>query len=142
HDEDRAPVRKLFAGAFPGVVVGYFTAHGGLAAYGHVAVGALIGIGAIYALDTLLRPPPATLTAAFGAAALNLFYWYALPTLVSSPWVVWPLRAALASLTAVWLVRTARKERVLGAELAPEPAIRADAAGVAAAGAGTDLPEV
>jgi NADPH-dependent 2,4-dienoyl-CoA reductase/sulfur reductase-like enzyme/ferredoxin len=142
NDADRAPARKLFAGAFPGLVVGYFTAGGGLDAYGRVAVGALIGIGALFALDVVLRPRPATLTALSGATALNLFYWFALPTLVSSPWIVWPERVALAVLTAVWLVRTARKERALAAEVAPEPAVRADAGAIAAAGAGGGLPEV
>src|SRR5204862_2987031 len=89
NDDDRAPSRKLFAGAFPGLVVGYFTAGGGLDAYGRVAVGALIGIGALYAIDVVVRPRPATLTALSGATALNLFYWFALPTLVSSPRLLW-----------------------------------------------------
>jgi NADPH-dependent 2,4-dienoyl-CoA reductase/sulfur reductase-like enzyme/ferredoxin len=136
HDDDRAPVRKLFAGAFPGLVAGYFTAPASTAAYGHVAVGALVGIGALYALDALLRPPPATLTALFGGAALNLFYWYALPD-----WA-WPANAALAALTVVWLVRTWRKEARLAAELPPAALVRTDKNAAAAVAAGAPLPEV
>ena len=136
HDHERAPVRKLFAGAFPGVVAGYFTAPASPAAYGHVAVGALIGIGALYALDVVLRPPPATLTALFGGAALNLFYWYALPG-----WA-WPANVALAALTVVWLARTWRKEMHLEPELSPAAPVRVDTNGLAAVAAATPLPEV
>jgi nitrite reductase (NADH) large subunit len=142
HDDDRAPVRKLFAGAFPGVVAGYFTAPASPAAYGQVALGALVGIGSLYALDALLRPPPATLTALFGGAALNLFYWYALPD------PAWPANLALAALTVVWLVRTWRKEARLAPQLAPAAAspvdtvVRADSSATAAAAPEAPLSEV
>jgi NADPH-dependent 2,4-dienoyl-CoA reductase/sulfur reductase-like enzyme/ferredoxin len=106
-DEQRAPYRRLFAGAFPGLVAGFFTGGSSVASsYEHVAVGALVSLGAFMALDALLHPPPALLTALFGAAALNLFYRYALHAGAATV----PLRLLLAAATIVWLVRTARKE--------------------------------
>jgi NADPH-dependent 2,4-dienoyl-CoA reductase/sulfur reductase-like enzyme/ferredoxin len=118
-DDERAPSRKLFAGAFPGLVVAFFTTAPSSSAgefYVRTAVAVLVGAGAIYAADALLHPPPALLTAFGGAAALNLFYWYLLPKLGVPGWAAWPQRALLAALTAVWLVRTFRTGRAVEAE--------------------------
>src|SRR5207253_2179935 len=94
------------------------------------------------------------LTAVFAAAALNLFYWWSVPTLVDTLGrhpsgtarmdVIWVGRALVLALTVPWLIRTYRKE-------APYRAATSGAAVVAPAGlealqgsgepATTDLPD-
>lgn len=138
-DEQRAPLRKLFAGAFPGLVVAFFTTSAHASAgefYVRTAVAALAGVGIVYAVDALLRPPPALLTAAGGAVALNLFYWWLLPKLGASPALAWTERAALALLTAWWLARTFRNERVVAASDSSGARVDARAAAVLSQGGG------
>jgi NADPH-dependent 2,4-dienoyl-CoA reductase/sulfur reductase-like enzyme/ferredoxin len=147
HDEERAPARKLFAGAFPGLVIVFFTAPAGVSTpelYGRVGVAALAGGGAIYALDTLVHPPPALLTAVFGGLALNLFYWYLLPKLGVPSWLAWAERGALLGVTAVWLRQTFRSESAVVAEdRARAGSARLDPAAAAAlAGGGAGYAEV
>lgn len=118
-DDERAPARKLFAGAFPGLVFAFFTTSASASAgtfYLHTLLAALAGIGAVYALDALLKPPPELLTALGGAVAINAFYWYLLPKLTVPMWVAWPERVALAATTALWLVRTFQTGRTIADE--------------------------
>jgi NADPH-dependent 2,4-dienoyl-CoA reductase/sulfur reductase-like enzyme/ferredoxin len=141
-DEERGPVRKLFAGALPGVVVAFFTLPVDASwaeSYARIGLGALAGVGAIMLADVLLRPPPALLTAVFGAVALNAFYWYALPEVFGAPgWITWPARVLLATVTAVWLVRTARTERRVGQERPEAGHARVDEGARAALEAGAE----
>ena len=114
HDGDRqwSATRKLFAGAFPGLVIAFFTAPEPDAVGEHlalmaVAVGA--SAGSFMALEALVPATVPKLAAVYGAAAINLFYWWAAP---GPDWVAWPLRALVLALTVVWLRRTFAKERL------------------------------
>jgi NADPH-dependent 2,4-dienoyl-CoA reductase/sulfur reductase-like enzyme/ferredoxin len=124
HDDERAPYRKLFAGIFPGFVAGFFLTPADASwatAYGTVALAAAASLASLVIVDALVRPMPALLTAVFGAAALNVFYGYAVPRLVTtSASVVWPLRVALGALTVVWLVRVHRTETAVADESSEE----------------------
>jgi len=129
HDDDRhfTGHRLFFAGALPALVVAYFTTPAGLstldiyARFG-LAIGA--GAGSFFIAQSILRVPLHTLTALYGAAALNLFYWWGSPVLAATllgdedhP-VTWVLRGLVAAATLVWLVRTLRKEKVFEEEVA------------------------
>src|SRR6202008_4072691 len=64
------------------------------------------------------RVTPNTLTALYGAAAFNLYYWWSVPVFLDAllgeqpAALVWTLRAALLVPSVVWLWRTWRKEAV------------------------------
>ena len=124
HDEDRGPYRKLFAGLFPGLVIGFFAQPAGASwaeAYGTIALAAAISLGVVAAIDWLLHPPPALLTAVCGPSGLNLFYWYIVPARVTgSDAVVWPQRVALAAISLVWLYRVYRTETAVEQQVASE----------------------
>ena len=107
HDGNRqwSTTRKLFTAAFPGLVIAFFTDQP--VAVMALAVGA--SAGSFLALEALVPATTPKLAAVYGAAALNLFYWWAAP---GPDWVAWPLRAAVLALTVVWLRRTFAKERV------------------------------
>ncbi len=104
HDGDRqwSTTRKLFTAAFPGLVIAFFTEQ-------NLALGVGASTGSFLALEALTPASTPKLAAVYAAAAINLFYWWAAP---GPDWVAWPLRAAVLALTAVWLVRTFKKERV------------------------------
>lgn len=127
HDPDqgfRGP-RRLFVGAFPGLVLGYFLVPDAgklsdLEVYGRCAlwIGGTIAIFAI--LDNVVRLSPNLLPPLFGATAFTLFYWFgsskvaaALGKLVGGDWndIVAPVRVSAAVLAAVWLVRSWRTQR-------------------------------
>ena len=134
-DELRADYRGLFAGAFPALVLAFYTlpasdgAAGIAAMYGEFGLALLIGIGAFFVAQTLLPVPPATLTVLFGAAALNAYYWFNVPELAeriagSSPWWwEWPGRAVVLALTLIWIARSYRKEERFVESVSAEPAI-------------------
>jgi NADPH-dependent 2,4-dienoyl-CoA reductase/sulfur reductase-like enzyme/ferredoxin len=118
--------RKLFAAAFPGLVLAFFNlpeARGGeeiLALYGQLGLYLAASIAIFYTLDSLLKVSTHKLTALCGATGFSLFYWY-----VSEPWAepaMWGVRAAAIALAAGWLLRTYVKERAFAAQAAPAPA--------------------
>jgi nitrite reductase (NADH) large subunit len=131
--------RKLFAAAFPGVVLAFFTLPearsaaeiGGL--YGQFALYLAGSIAAFFALDALLKVSSHTITTVFAATGFALFYWYGGPIFVdavagSSPDpATWAVRAAAIVLAAAWVVRTWRKERVFLAQAAPAAAAASSA---------------
>ncbi len=144
-DEQRGNYRRLFAGAFPAFVIAFYTVpagHGwGIASmYGSFALAVLLGLGAFFILDVTLPIPAATMTALFGAAALNAFYWFNAPLLArhvagNAPWWwTWPARVALLALTLVWLRRTWQTEEVFVAGVEQEPGVGVGAGGAAALG--------
>jgi nitrite reductase (NADH) large subunit len=114
----RPAYRKLFVGAFPGLVLAYFTIgnHGVLRTYELFAAVVLASAGLFLLLDTVVRISTATIPTLFAAAALNIFYWYSFPRLAQRlahaqpDWWVWGSRGVLAALTLVWVARTLRKE--------------------------------
>ena len=146
HDDDRGPHRKLFAGLFPGLVVGFFVTPAGASwgeAYGTIALAAVISLGVVAAFDWLLHPPPALLTAVCGAVGLNLFYWYVVPARATDAnLVVWPQRVALASLSLVWLYRVYRTETAVEQQVASEAAHLDPVAAATLRGAGSGEGEV
>ncbi len=141
HDDDRqwSTTRKLFAGAFPGLVVAFFTAPdpdtAGVAEhYARMALAVGASAGSFVALEALLPVSTPKLAAVYGAAALILFY----------AWVAWPVAIVAAALAVVWLRRTFAKEADYLARAAG-PALPGAAklgAGAAAALAGSREPEV
>jgi nitrite reductase (NADH) large subunit len=125
HEDDPrySNTRKLFVGAFPAVVIAYFTAPGPDAAgtgehFGRMAVAIAAGIGSFFAAEAILRVSAARLAAVYGAAAITIFYWYVTPDIAGTltgdagtPWIVWPLRVTVAALALAWVVRTWRQEQ-------------------------------
>jgi hypothetical protein len=106
-----AGYRKLFAGAFPGLVLAFFNlpeARGGaeiIALYGQLGLYLAVSIAVFFALDSLLKVSTHKVTTLFAATGFSLFYWYA-----SSPWpepVLLPSRrssrSATSSPSARWL---------------------------------------
>ncbi|HEX4345816.1 MAG TPA: FAD-dependent oxidoreductase [Solirubrobacteraceae bacterium] len=138
-DPHDTSTRKIFVGAFPALVVAYFTlappsAVGVLTHYGQVALAIGAGIGSFFVLEAVLRVSAARLAAVYAAAAITLFYWYGskvvATTLLGSPagWLVWPLRTVVAGLAIAWLLRAWRQEQRFAAASAPAPS--ADAVSV------------
>jgi NADPH-dependent 2,4-dienoyl-CoA reductase/sulfur reductase-like enzyme/ferredoxin len=121
HDDDPSwgALRKLFAGALPGLVLGFFTASSTDEAAEHVTrmlLAVAASAGSFLAAEALLHVSIPKLGAAYGAAAINLFYWWAAPILATTltgdaaAWIVWPVRIAVLALSILWLRRVARRE--------------------------------
>ena len=131
-DPYRGGYRKVFAGAFPALVLAFYTTspgHGwGIASmYGRFGLFILGGIGSFFLLDALLKVSSATLAVVYGAAALNLYYWWNVPGLArralgdAPGWWTWPGRAAVLVLTILWVFRSWSKERQLAATATGSP---------------------
>ncbi|PRY50121.1 2Fe-2S iron-sulfur cluster protein [Geodermatophilus tzadiensis] len=138
HEDDpvwTAP-RRLFVAALPGFVLGFFVLAGAgvgtrplTTTYGELALFFLGSVGLFYAVSALLPLSPSVAVAVWGAAALNLFYWFAGPVLASSfatvtgisaPWLRWPVSALVLVLSVLWIARTAVKERQYTERFHPE----------------------
>ena len=128
HDPDPywGGYRKLFAAAFPGLVLAFFTlpeARGGTeiaSLYGQLALYLAGSVAIFFALDSLLKVSSHKLTALSAATGFSLFYWHA-----SEPWgepAMWAARGVAIVLAAGWLVRTYAKERAFAAQAAAVPA--------------------
>jgi nitrite reductase (NADH) large subunit len=125
--------RKLFAGAFPGLVLGYFSIPAPPAItvqqlYLRFGLFLLASAGSFFVLDAVLRGRSAMLAAAYGAGALILFYYYQAVPITRSiermtgadvHLAVWPLRAGVLVLGLIWLWRTFRTERRVIAHSSP-----------------------
>ena len=122
HDPDPywGGYRKLFAAAFPGLVLAFFTlpeARGGseiASLYGQLALYLAGSVAIFFALDSLLKVSSHKLTALSAATGFSLFYWHA-----SEPWgepAMWAARGVAIVLAAGWLVRTYAKERAFAAQ--------------------------
>jgi NADPH-dependent 2,4-dienoyl-CoA reductase/sulfur reductase-like enzyme/ferredoxin len=134
-DPYRGAYRKIFAGALPALVLAFYTVDPAsgwhiLGMYGTFGLYILGGIGAFFVLDSVLRVSTGAVAVVFGAAALDLYYWFTWPYLAdriagSSPgWFVWPARVVVWALSAVWVARTLRKERLFVEEATAEPQVR------------------
>ncbi|SDD49063.1 2Fe-2S iron-sulfur cluster binding domain-containing protein [Geodermatophilus telluris] len=136
HEDDpvwTAP-RRLFVAALPGFVLGFFVLAGAgdqplTTTYGELALFFLGSVGLFYAVSALLPLSPSVAVALWGAAALNLFYWFAAPVLASSfatvtgvsvPWLRWPVSGLVLVLSLLWIARTAVKERQYTEQFHPE----------------------
>ncbi len=124
-DPRYAGPRRFFAGAYVGLVLGFFSmpsvpTQSTMWVYGRIALYVAVCVGTYSLLETFLGVSAHKLTALFAAAGLNAFYWYSVPVLVDtlggSPTgtgrevAVWFGRAAVAAVTIPWLVRTFAKE--------------------------------
>lgn len=105
HDDDPrwSGARRIFAGAFPGLVVGFFGVPDPDVAGLALAVSA--SAGSFLVLEAVLGLSTAKVAALYGAAAINLFYWLGPDGLL-----VWPARVLVLALTVLWLRRTFAKE--------------------------------
>lgn len=130
HDEDRhySSYRKLFVGLFPGFVLAFYAipdppAIGVGQMYGLFGLFLLLSAGSFFVLDSLLKVSSNKIAVLYGAAALNLYYWFNAPVLASlvggsvAPWLAWSLQAIILGLSLVWIYRTYRKEKRFVAEL-------------------------
>jgi nitrite reductase (NADH) large subunit len=135
--------RKLFAGAFPGFVVAFFTvaqspighsAHLGIsvpAFYATTGLYMLISLGAFFLLDALALVSPVLLMAAFGALGLNLHNILRFPTafdFAKPTWLIGIEYTAVALVTVAFLYRTYGQERRFTEEAAAPAAVRLGAA--------------
>ncbi|HZC70949.1 MAG TPA: FAD-dependent oxidoreductase [Jatrophihabitans sp.] len=142
-DAKWSAARKLFAGVFPGLVIGYFTlsappqvSDGRFLV--HLGASVLISSGLLFAADVLLPVPTSLLAALWGAAAINLFYWYGSHITASAisvvfgadvhAWLPWLVRGVVTALTVVWLVRTVQLRRRYIATVATAGQVRVDPA--------------
>ena len=113
--------RLFFAGAFPGIVIAYFTIPPGLAAweiYAGLSLAIAVGVGSFYILHTFVKVSLNKLTALYAASAISIFYWYAAIVLAETllndrnHWSVWILRVLVLSLALLFVWRTWKKEEV------------------------------
>ncbi|MEO7106961.1 MAG: FAD-dependent oxidoreductase, partial [Rhodoferax sp.] len=91
YDDDRYHVgyRRLFAAALPGFILGFFTVSGAasalgpavrvdlVATYGHILLFTGAGMAIYQLLDTFAKVPVNRLNVIYGAAAFNIYYWFA-----------------------------------------------------------------
>ncbi len=122
HDPDPqwSGPRKLFVAALPGFVLGFFTLinHSGMTGlhvYERLGIYLGVSIALFFVIEAVTPLSIGLLTAIYGAAAINIFYWFAGVTLansvhtvfgVSVPWLRWPISIIVALLTIVWISRT------------------------------------
>lgn len=126
--------RKFFAGAFPGLIFAFYTlpdpptiTTGEM--YARFAVYILVSVGSFYAFDSFFRTSASTIPTLYAALALNLYYWFTFPVLhqhvaeffnIAVPgWLIWLARSGVLAVTAIWIVRTHRKELLFIARMLP-----------------------
>jgi hypothetical protein len=121
-DTHRSGYRKLFAGAFPGLIVAFYTMESSrdlpiASTYLAFAGAMLLSVGSFYVLETLFRVTANKITALYAVGALTLFYLFNVPLLngrLGAPLptaAVWGIEAAIVVLAVIWVIRTYRKER-------------------------------
>jgi nitrite reductase (NADH) large subunit len=122
-EPDWSAPRLFFAGAFPGLVYGFFSVPGGsstMHTYGHIFLWGAVGAGVLYALKALLPLTNSQVAALGGAAAINLYYWYRGTTIFHTysevfdaglGWMRLVVRTSVPIITAWWLWRTLQVER-------------------------------
>lgn len=111
--------RKLFAAALPGFVLGFFLLAGSGTAvpqrYALLALFLLAAVGTFFVLEATTALSTAVLAAGYAALALNIFYWFAGPVLLSSfatitgvnaAWLHWPISLVVLAATLAFLART------------------------------------
>ena len=84
--------------------------------YALFALYCMVSGGIFYLFESFFSLSSNTITALFGATALNLYYWFNAPVigqLLQTPapdWFVWGFRVVILDLTLVWIYRTWQKE--------------------------------
>ncbi len=118
-----AAYRKFFVGLFPGFILAFYSlpnppAISIASMYGYFVLFSLVSLGTFFLVDSFAKATSNKITVLYGAAALNLYYWFnslTLGSLLGTPapdWFVWPLRTLVFGLTLVWIYRTYQKEPV------------------------------
>ena len=137
YDDDRyySGYRQFFIGAFPGFILAFFLTPNPpaismpalhLSFFTYMAV----SLGSFLSLRTFMKVTDTKLITLYGAAALNLFYWFIWPIWLDNtlgaapPLVVWGGRIVLLGLTLAWIIQTYRKEPQFVAQLMPHQATR------------------
>ncbi len=132
YDNDRyyTGYRQFFIGAFPGFILAFFLTPNPpeisifalyLAFFSYMAV----SLGSFLTLRTFVKVTDTKLITLYGAAALNLFYWFVIPAWLNNVFgsaplmVIWPVRVFLLGITLAWIVQTYRKEPKFVAQLMP-----------------------
>lgn len=104
----------VFAGAFPGFIVGYFTTENGPissapAIYGHIGIWSLGSLVAVLALVKLFNLSWRVTLPVLGGIAVELYYWFVAPTLAKAYGLpeagTTVLRVATLGLVVAWLTR-------------------------------------
>lgn len=108
----------VFAAAFPGFIVGYFTAIDGPlttagAVYTRVLGCAVLSYAVVAGLTVAFRCRAAIAMPLLGGISLGAYYWYALPRLVSAYHLpgaaVLGFRVMLGAVTVLWMISTLRR---------------------------------
>jgi hypothetical protein len=110
-----------FAAAFPGFVIGYFTATNGDVSTAPAVYLRMLGLAAVSyvivaAVVLVVRLRAAVALPLLGASALALYYWYATPTLLKAygaPGATVALRVLIATTLVFWLW-TVRRRTIRG----------------------------
>ena len=121
-DDDRGwtAQRKLFVAALPGFILGFFTAVNQpdlpvIEKYGVLGLSVIVSVGIYFAVEAVSPLSPPMVAIGYAAAALNIFYWFVGPVVVSSlneitgidlPWLRWLISAAVLVVTLIWIART------------------------------------
>ncbi|NNG15578.1 MAG: hypothetical protein HKM89_03780 [Gemmatimonadales bacterium] len=114
----------VFAGAFPGFVLGYFTRQDvPFAAAGSVYLAVGLMAAGSYAITVvvvhLLRLEFNLALSILGAAAAGLYYWFAAPALAEAlglgPSLALGIRIAALALAAIWLARAVQRPSPMAA---------------------------
>ncbi|MCC6316957.1 MAG: hypothetical protein IT361_04625 [Gemmatimonadaceae bacterium] len=108
----------IFAAAFPGFIVAYFTLENGpidtaWSVYAHVALYSVISYALVAGLALVGKLSATTLLPILGGASFMLYYWYSAPTLGAAygapdAGAVF-IRLGAAVLTSIWLMRALRR---------------------------------
>jgi NADPH-dependent 2,4-dienoyl-CoA reductase/sulfur reductase-like enzyme/ferredoxin len=148
-----AGYRRFFAGVLPGFVLAFYLVPAGDAAVmGLLTLGYMgLSLALYHAVDVLLKARQNEVPVLFAAAALNIYYWFAAPTLMDSlAWLgaappvgsAYALQAAVLALSLLWVARSWRVElrfldEILGESAGPARVSAAGGAALRAASAGT-----
>lgn len=120
--------RKFFVGLFPGFILGYYTVPNPPEVpvgqmYATMALYALVSAGIFSLISSFVKASQQQVTILFGAAALNLYYWFNAPViarLLDDPaptWLVWQIRGLVLLLSLFWIYQTVLKERLFEQQL-------------------------
>src|SRR6188472_3044191 len=79
HDSDNywSGYRRFFVGAFPGLILAFFTADEGVSALPQIALYMAVSVASFALVQTFVKVSAHTITTLYGAIAFSLFYWFA-----------------------------------------------------------------
>ena len=148
--------RRLFVGAFPGLVLGYFLVPDAgrqsvATTWGRTLLWIAGSVAVFVVLDTYGRFANNTLPPVFGGAAFGIFYWHGSRRVVSAlnkvfggswTWLVAPVRVCALALVVAWLLKARVAQRRFDEEVAGGPGVRVDLSKAKRAGVATNGGEI